>query len=97
MFGLTRLALLEAILEPFFLHIDRLAAGWSSPVARQAHNLKVAGSNPAPAPKTQKNPTVRAVGFFVFGAGDPGSVRAGPCLGAAQGRHDAAGEAQLTV
>jgi hypothetical protein len=24
-------------------------AGWSSPVARQAHNLKVAGSNPAPA------------------------------------------------
>src|ERR1043165_2944890 len=26
-----------------------LAAGWSSPVARQAHNLKVAGSNPAPA------------------------------------------------
>ena len=27
------------------------AAGWSSPVARQAHNLKVAGSNPAPATK----------------------------------------------
>ena len=27
------------------------AAGWSSLVARQAHNLKVAGSNPAPAPK----------------------------------------------
>ena len=26
-----------------------LGAGWSSPVARQAHNLKVAGSNPAPA------------------------------------------------
>ena len=24
-------------------------AGWSSPVARQAHNLKAAGSNPAPA------------------------------------------------
>ena len=24
-------------------------AGWSSPVAHQAHNLKVAGSNPAPA------------------------------------------------
>ena len=31
-------------LEPF-------VAGWSSLVARQAHNLKVAGSNPAPAPK----------------------------------------------
>jgi hypothetical protein len=29
----------------------RLIAGWSSPVARQAHNLKVVGSNPAPAPK----------------------------------------------
>ena len=28
---------------------DFLIAGWSSPVARQAHNLKVAGSNPAPA------------------------------------------------
>ena len=25
------------------------AAGWSSPVARQAHNLKVTGSNPVPA------------------------------------------------
>ncbi|HRE45263.1 MAG TPA: hypothetical protein PKY87_15005, partial [Terricaulis sp.] len=24
---------------------------WSSPVARQAHNLKVVGSNPTPAPK----------------------------------------------
>ena len=28
------------------------AAGWSSLVARQAHNLKVAGSNPAPAPNS---------------------------------------------
>lgn len=26
-------------------------AGWSSPVARQAHNLKVVGSNPTPASK----------------------------------------------
>ena len=26
-----------------------LSAGWSSPVARQAHNLKVVGSNPTPA------------------------------------------------
>src|SRR3546814_1918405 len=31
------------------LKTDRPPAGWSSPVARQAHNLKVAGSNPAPA------------------------------------------------
>src|SRR5690606_3352463 len=28
-------------------------AGWSSPVARQAHNLKVVGSNPTPATKHQ--------------------------------------------
>ena len=29
----------------------RTVAGWSSPVARQAHNLKVTGSNPVPATK----------------------------------------------
>src|SRR5689334_15598531 len=28
---------------------DPTNAGWSSPVARQAHNLKVVGSNPTPA------------------------------------------------
>ena len=28
-------------------------AGWSSPVARQAHNLKVVGSNPTPATTTK--------------------------------------------
>ena len=33
---------------------SKFAAGWSSPVARQAHNLKVAGSNPTPAPKIEK-------------------------------------------
>jgi hypothetical protein len=32
-------------------HDPPIGAGWSSPVARQAHNLKVAGSNPAPATK----------------------------------------------
>jgi DNA mismatch endonuclease Vsr len=31
----------------------RIAAGWSSPVARQAHNLKVTGSNPVPATNRQ--------------------------------------------
>ena len=31
-------------------------AGWSSPVARQAHNLKVAGSNPAPATNLGPDP-----------------------------------------
>ena len=30
---------------------SRFDAGWSSPVARQAHNLKVVGSNPTPATK----------------------------------------------
>ena len=30
---------------------DNPVAGWSSPVARQAHNLKVVGSNPTPATK----------------------------------------------
>jgi hypothetical protein len=41
------------------------AAGWSSPVARQAHNLKVAGSNPAPAPKISKPRPVPPAGLFV--------------------------------
>jgi hypothetical protein len=40
--------------SPFLLHLFNLfilfiTAGWSSPVARRAHNPKVAGSNPAPA------------------------------------------------
>ena len=33
-----------------------LIAGWSSPVARQAHNLKAAGSNPAPATNFSQQP-----------------------------------------
>jgi hypothetical protein len=33
------------------LQADILNAGWSSPVARQAHNLKVVSSNLAPATK----------------------------------------------
>ena len=42
------------------------SAGWSSPVARQAHNLKVAGSNPAPAPKLRKPARTRPAGFRAF-------------------------------
>ena len=42
------------------------AAGWSSPVARQAHNLKVTGSNPVPAPKN-KNGLLREA-IFVRGS-----------------------------
>ncbi len=45
------------------LEID---AGWSSPVARQAHNLKVAGSNPAPA--TNKKGPLRGA-FFIGSEG----------------------------
>ena len=48
-------------------------AGWSSPVARQAHNLKAAGSNPAPAtryfPNRQNNKAPdrkNGRGFAVF-------------------------------
>jgi hypothetical protein len=41
-------------------------AGWSSPVARQAHNLKVAGSNPAPATRHKKPPAITG-GFFMPG------------------------------
>ena len=44
----------------------KVDAGWSSPVARQAHNLKVAGSNPAPATKKQKP---GSSGLLLFGAG----------------------------
>ena len=36
----------------FLKAAQRFNAGWSSPVARQAHNLKVIGSNPIPATKT---------------------------------------------
>ena len=47
-------------------HGREFGAGWSSPVARQAHNLKVAGSNPAPA--TIKSPLdQRSKGFFLRG------------------------------
>ena len=33
----------------FVAYYALLIAGWSSPVARRAHNPKVVGSNPAPA------------------------------------------------
>ena len=37
-------------------------AGWSSPVARQAHNLKVRGSNPLPATTDSGPPEASALG-----------------------------------
>src|SRR5690606_28603966 len=42
-----------------------ITAGWSSSVARWAHNPEVAGSNPAPA----TSPGARVVGFAAFPAG----------------------------
>ena len=33
-------------------------AGWSSPVAREAHNLEVAGSNPVPATFSKSLPNL---------------------------------------
>jgi hypothetical protein len=51
------------------------AAGWSSLVARRAHNPKVAGSNPAPA--IEKAPEI---GAFFFGRG-PVGARPGYQLG----------------
>ena len=42
------ISLAQASLYCIIAKLFRIA-GWSSPVARQAHNLKVAGSNPAPA------------------------------------------------
>ena len=38
-------------------------AGWSSLVARRAHNPKVVGSNPAPATTNNKTPFM---GFFII-------------------------------
>src|SRR6218665_491601 len=49
-------------------HLD---AGWSSPVARQAHNLKVLGSNPSPAPiSVKKSPRTQIRGLFRFRKSD---------------------------
>ena len=47
-------------------------AGWSSPVARQAHNLKAAGSNPAPATRFTEPRSKKMLRVFAFicGAGD---------------------------
>jgi hypothetical protein len=46
---------------------SRWIAGWSSPVARQAHNLKVTGSNPVPAtnfPSKKSRKTPVFIGLF---------------------------------
>jgi hypothetical protein len=61
-------ALAKSVSVVFRQGAQRFIAGWSSPVARQAHNLKVTGSNPVPA--TKIDPVDQALrphlpGFFV--------------------------------
>ncbi len=51
-----------------FAYIEGSDAGWSSLVARWAHNPKVAGSNPAPATTLKFCKAVRKGGLF-FGSG----------------------------
>src|SRR3546814_6408996 len=50
-------------------------AGWSSPVARQAHNLKVAGSNPAPATNAIKLHTPPLQAALSLQANTPKTLR----------------------
>jgi hypothetical protein len=47
------------------LNFAEIIAGWSSPVARQAHNLKVVGSNPTPATKSKAPPGSPVRGFLL--------------------------------
>src|SRR3954453_6060452 len=56
-------------------------AGWSSPVARQAHNLKVTGSNPVPATTDNNDPDPPRPGsfFLVFPTFCRGRVQGRPC------------------
>src|SRR5713226_5552058 len=49
---------------------QRFIAGWSSPVARQAHNLKVIGSNPIPATKTKRRRVNDLAALFFLGYTD---------------------------
>ena len=56
---------------------DKVGAGWSSPVARQAHNLKVRGSNPLPAPNFPPKPLSLKIGREI---GDAGFLRFGEHL-----------------
>ena len=57
-------------------NISKVDAGWSSPVARQAHNLKVVGSNPTPATKISP-PGFQSGGFFVSCRAQPGADASG--------------------
>jgi hypothetical protein len=56
-------------------------AGWSSPVARQAHNLKAAGSNPAPATSVIYEPLAHPAGGFSSFTPVPANSLAGSVSG----------------
>ena len=57
------------------LKITVTDAGWSSLVARQAHNLKVAGSNPAPATKRLMMKKIFFVTSKINGGGSENVLR----------------------
>jgi hypothetical protein len=72
---------------PFFAPVD---AGWSSPVARQAHNLKVIGSNPIPATKLRRQvKDLAALPFLCLclepASGSTGEAREGVIIGKSAG------------
>ena len=54
---------------------SRFGAGWSSPVARQAHNLKVVGSNPTPATKKRNDNNALAPPRALFAFGPQNNCR----------------------
>jgi hypothetical protein len=56
----------------------RIGAGWSSPVARQAHNLKVVGSNPTPATNLKARNVNALAGFLMRKLCVKGLLRACP-------------------
>ncbi len=108
--GQSALRSLTAPARTASTRLSRFGAGWSSPVARQAHNLKVTGSNPVPATNDIKQPlSPLREGLFSFMAnairattsasGRP--PRCGRCRHRARGfrRHGAAAsrEAALPV
>ena len=44
-------------MDSYKISLQSIDAGWSSLVARRAHNPKVVGSNPAPATKKEQKVT----------------------------------------
>ena len=65
-------------------NVQKVDAGWSSPVARQAHNLKVTGSNPVPATKYKTPREKNLRGVFCVG-GTPCATPARKCLASCPG------------